>query len=723
MLVFASGSVVLLPAVLLRSHPAASQKEAVVCSQIIINQIMKINIRKPVAIVAAMFISSLFLAVGASQSCVAAEANLKGEKPEQTKIVGARVDDFQLLDQYGAAHRLYYMRDAAAIVIMSQGNGCPIVRNSMPEYRALRDAYAKRGIEFFLLNSNLQDNRESILGEAEEFGFDLPVLIDDAQIVGESLGVTRTAEVFVIDPSNRQVVYHGPVNDRVTYQSQRTSAENNYLADALDAVLEGKPVAHSQVHAPGCIVNFPERERKAEHAKISYSDAVAPILMERCVSCHTKGGIAPWAMDSYAMIKGFAPMIREVIRTDTMPPWDADPNIGSFKDDLNLSDDEIKTLVHWIEAGAPRGKGSDPLAEPREPVPDWPLGEPDLVLKIPAYDIPATGVVDYLYPGVDPGLLEGRWLRASTVKPGARQALHHMAVFLLDEPPGDAPAKQSFAAGAVGEYAPGSSSLIVHENSGVYMPAGSGIGFQVHYTPFGKAVRDESELGLYFYPEDEPPGKRYLNFVLMDQAIEIPPRARNHRELTYMEIPVDIVLYDVMPHAHARGKASSLSVLYPDGTEKMLLNVPRFDFDWQRTYSFSEPVEIPAGSKLISRYTYDNSARNFTNPDPEETVRWGEQTFQEMLFTNISFLLKNETDLKELFASRLSLLGFEALDDNINSEISKDELRGALGELVARHFDDADKDNNEILDKIEYGSIMGIIRPAILGIKNVDLGD
>jgi peroxiredoxin len=183
-------------------------------------------------------------------------------------IVGMQVDDFQLLDHQGAAHQLYSYNKAPAIVLMTQGNGCPIVRNAIPALREIRDAYASQGVMFFLLNSNLQDNPQSIAREVTEFGFDMTVLVDENQLVGESLGVTRTAEIFVIDTSDMAVVYHGPVDDRLNYQAQKATATHAYLADALDAVIAGDTVRTPNVDAPGCLVNFPERDRREKQAGI-----------------------------------------------------------------------------------------------------------------------------------------------------------------------------------------------------------------------------------------------------------------------------------------------------------------------------------------------------------------------------------------------------------------------------------------------------------------------
>ncbi len=618
-------------------------------------------------------------------------------------IVGMKVDDFQFLDHEGMAHQLYYHSDAPAIVIMSQGNGCPIVRNALPMLRQVRDKYEQKGIPFFLLNSNLQDNRESIAAEAAEFGFDMPVLVDENQLVGEALKVTRTAEIYVIEPKSRRVVYHGPVDDRLTYQVQRAEAKHTYLTDALDALLSGEEVAVANVDAPGCIVNFPERDRRAEHAKISYSDTIAPILEQRCVACHTEGGIGPWAMSNYEMVKGFAPMIREVIRTDRMPPWNADPAYGHFLKDKSLTNEEIKTLVHWIEAGAPRGKGADPLLEPRAPIEDWPLGGPDMIVKIPAYDVPATGVVDYQRPVVPNPLTEAKWLRASTVKVGSREAVHHVLTGLMKEMPASGKSNESEWGASIGGYAVGAESQIARENVGVYLEPGGAIGLQMHYTPFGKAVTDETEIGLYFH--DEVPEKLERQSVVIDIAIDLPPNEGRHEEVAYVLVPQDMELFGAFPHAHYRGQSSSFVLQRPDGSEEVLLSLPRYDFNWQRQYEFVEPVQVPAGSKLIAYYTYDNSERNPANPDPSLRITWGDQSFEEMLFTAFTYRWKNETkdNTKPEYDKQMEALrGFTMLDDNLDGQLSKAELKGSPGRRIAAYFDRVDSDRNGILTIQEY---------------------
>lgn len=621
-------------------------------------------------------------------------------------VVGMRVDDFQLLDHMGVAHRLFYYSDAPAIVVMTQGNGCPIVRNAVPAYRQVRDNYQEQGVKFFLLNSNLQDNKTTIAKEVADFGFDIPVLVDENQLVGESLNVTRTAEVFVIDPKSRKIVYHGPVDDRLTYQNQKAKAEFSYLSDALDAVIAGGTVKISQVDAPGCIVNFPERDNKERHTNISYHDTIAPILEERCVECHQVGGIGPWAMTSYDMIKGFSPMIREVIRTDRMPPWHSDPNIGSFLHDRSLTSNEIKTLVHWIEAGSPRGEGYDPLADPRESLPDWPLGVPDLILTVPSFDVPATGVVDYQRPYVVNPLEEGKWLRASTVKVGSRESVHHVLTGYLKEIPKSGQSNEVRWGASVGGYAVGAESMIAREGLGTYIPAGGAIGLQMHYTPFGREVTDTTQIGLYFY--DKRPPRMLRNSVIMDFSIEIPPEKANHAETAYLEFPKDAELFYAFPHAHYRGQSSTLAIRYPDGREEMILSLPKYDFNWQRAYEFKDPIKVPAGAKLIARYTYDNSTQNAANPDPSKKIVWGDQSFEEMLYTAISYRWTDETSADQkgeyqdlLNAGRL----FGMLDDNIDESIQKDEVRGRAGRRLAGNFDRLDRNGDGALSWQEYSAI------------------
>ena len=571
--------------------------------------------------------------------------------------VSERVENFRLMDNQGASQELYYYSDAKAVVFMVQGNGCPIVRNAMPRFKELRDEYAGQGVQFLLLNANLQDNTVSISKEAEEFGYDIPILIDDSQIIGESLGLVRTGEIFVLDPKTWTVTYQGALDDRLTYEKQKGEAKEHYLKDAIDDMLTGKPVAVASTDPLGCLINFPEQTARAKHADISYSEVIAPMLEENCVACHREGGIGPWAMNDYNMVRGFSLMIREVVRTKRMPPWHADPSYGHFSNDRSLTPEQTQTLVHWIEAGAPRGEGPDPLAAIDHNWGKWAvaepeLGEPDYVIDIPAAEIPATGVVDYKYHYVKNTVGKDVWVKAAEILPGDRGVLHHVITSygtVETEGRRKGRLKREGQAGLRG-YVPGMTSQMFPEGTGVYLPADATIEFQVHYTTNGKASVDESQLGIWIY--EEPPEHQVFSMILLNGRIKIPPYAKAHKEFAEQVIPKDALVYNLLPHAHFRGKASEFSVVYPDGSEEVLLSVPNYDFNWQTTYELAEPKLIPAGSKIVHTTWWDNSAQNPANPDPSIEVTWGEQSWEEMLFGAILMRFLDEEEVAELKAQQ-----------------------------------------------------------------------
>jgi mono/diheme cytochrome c family protein len=623
----------------------------------------------------------------------------------------ATIDNFMLSDTDYMGHELYRMTDARAIVIVTTGNGCPIARNLAPQLKTLKARYGGQGVQFLLLNSNLQDGRDAIAREKEEFGIDIPILMDSNQLVGEQLGVTRTAEFFVIDPKTWKIAYRGPLDDRMDYGTQKANAEHPWASDAIEAVLAGRPAMAATKMSPGCLIDFPERAKVAT-TKISYVKDVAPILEKKCVACHLEGGIGPFPMTSYDMVKGFAPMIREVLRTDRMPPWNVDPHVGKWADDKSLSAAEIKTVVHWVEQGAPRGSGADPLAAKRRVAQQWPLGKPDLVLEIPAYTIPASGVVDYQRPVMVNPLTEGRWVKASTFVVNQRQAVHHFLTGYLKEVPADGKGNESRWGASMGGYAVGAESTLWPKNVGTYLPPGGAIGAQAHYTPFGKEVTDKSQLGLYFYKTGETPDLVMRNSVIVDPTIVIPAGEARHKETAYIDFPKEALLYSAFPHAHYRGYASDLWIEYPDGARKRLLAMPRYDFNWQREYTFAEPLKVPAGSKLIANYWYDNSKQNPANPDASKTIVWGDQSWEEMFYTAVRYRWVEETSAKlttyDELMDKTRLLGM--FDDNIDGRIQKAELKGEMGANIGKYFAMVDKNADGAIDATELAAMQAMTR-------------
>jgi mono/diheme cytochrome c family protein/peroxiredoxin len=625
--------------------------------------------------------------------------------PENSATTDDRyVGDFTLLDQNGASHNLYYYEDAPAIAIMIQGNGCPIVRNVWTDYSAVRDEFERQGIPFFMLNANLQDKRSTIKAEADKFSYDMPILEDTTQLVAEALGVTRTAEVLVINPSDWSILYRGPINNRVGYGQQRKEASEHFLKGALNAALNGDTVETQVRSAKGCIVNLPETKNQSAHAQVSYSKTIAPMLAENCAMCHQEGGIAPWAMTDYSMIQGFAPMIREVVLTKRMPPWSADPEVGTFHNERRLSAEQQKTLVHWIEAGAPRGDGPDPLESRVVDATVWPLGEPDLIIEAPGFDVPASGVVDYQFPTALNPMDRDVWIRAVTVVPGDKTVVHHALVGSSETvtEPGEGNYQDVFDNYLIG-YVPGAESYVYPEGTGVQVKAGGEFRFQMHYTPSGAKTVDKTRLGLYFYKT--PPKYRLRQQVALNLRLDIPPETLGHIEQAYFEFDHPATLYMLFPHSHFRGKSSTFKVTYPDGREDTILSVPAYDFNWQHTYSLREPLEVPKGTRLIHRTAYDNTARNPSNPDPSRNVPWGLQSADEMLYGSFMFRWTEETENNpvhdELEFDTRQFYGFA--DKNMNGKLERNEMHGGL----ARSWDEGrmkgvDQDSDGALSFAEF---------------------
>ncbi len=622
-----------------------------------------------------------------------------------TSLTGATVDNFMLVDHDGLAHTLKYNRKAAAIVLVTQVNGDETSRAAAKALAELQTTYPT--VEFKMINSSLADDRESIRAEALGQGFATPVLDDEFQLIGESLGLSKSGEAIVIDPKTWKIVYHGPVDAAAAARKA-----DGYLSEALAAISAGQAITVAEVPIKAAAIEFPDRARRAEFSKISYVDEVAPILLNKCVDCHQPGGIGPFQMTSYEVIKGFAPMIRESIRVDRMPPYDVDRHVNLFQNDENLTEAETKTLVHWIEAGAPRGEGEDPLLRGVTERPEWPLGKPDLVVEIPSYEIPASGVVDYQVPVVASPLKEGKWLAATTFKAGERQGVHHILAGWVPKMPEKGKGGFDWDI-SMGGYAVGSESNLAPEGWGTYVPAGGAFNFQMHYTPFGKAVTDVSKIGFYFL--DKAPELVKRQIVIADPTITIKPNTSRHHERAYVQFPAAVQIYASQPHAHYRGYASKLTAVLPDGTEKVLLNMPKYDFNWQREYIYKDLIELPAETKLVADYWYDNSDLNPANPDPNKEVVWGDQSFEEMLFTSVQFRWVDETagkprdDLQKILQERQM---FTIVDDNLNSKIEEAELKGPMMEPLKAYFAQLDSDKDGGLTPVEFAAGMTVVEQA-----------
>ncbi|MGZ6019021.1 MAG: redoxin domain-containing protein [Phenylobacterium sp.] len=651
------------------------------------------------AVLGAVAVSAAVIATVGTGSVTAAPT---GGAPAMTPD---RVSDFQLTDTTRLAHRLSYYRYAPAIVLMSQKDGSPLSRAAAAELARLQSAYKDRGVLFYMINPT--DTRDQAAAEATANRFAVPVLMDDLQLVGEQMNIRREGEVFVLDPkADFKVAYHGPLDDRFNRTNPDLNARpaNAYVAQAIDAVLAQQPVANPRVDVKaGQAIAYQDRRPVAAYEDISYSKTIAPILQKKCVTCHQKGGIGPFQMNSYEIVKGFSPMMRETVMTKRMPPFFADPHIGKWSNDTSLTPEETKTLVHWIEAGAPRGSGEDILKTQAGEAPEWPaqLGKPDVVVQLPSFSVPASGVIEYQRMVVDNPFKGDAWLRAVAFQPGARPVLHHITSGYMPDrslPPADIPGS------SVGSYVPGAGIQLYNDGTGAPVPAGGKLTFSMHYTTNGKPMTDATKIGYYLLKT--PPEIIRRAAVISNPLMTIPAGEARHKEVAYLEFPADAVLYSVHPHAHYRGYAVELTQITPDGRETPILSVPKYDFNWQLDYDLAEPLLVKKGTKLRVKWIYDNSEHNPANPDPKQKISWGEQTWNEMMYFRVNYRWVDETshhvrnDLQaKLMESRI--IGF--LDENADGKLQPAELRGPYAALKGR-FAELDLNHDGGLDLQELAA-------------------
>ena len=529
-----------------------------------------------------------------------------------------RIGDFALLDSDGAFHQLSRYRNREALVLMSFDNRCASIDTAIGQLKSLQRDWSDQGVVFGLIDSSGEADIQAIRATKARHGLDLPLLIDNGQLVTETLGLTKAGEVAILDPERLTLIYRGPA-----LESAAQTLANELAGTANDTDIK---------ESAGCELNFPMRE---SHLAITpdYATEIAPIIAEQCASCHREGGIGPFAMDSHLMLQGWSPMIREVLLTKRMPPTQVDPYIGHFSNARYISDSDLQRLVHWIDAGAPRGGADiDPLTELQFPDRrEWQLGEPDFIVKAPTHEIPATGVLDYINVEVELPFEEDKWVRAVQYIAGDEAVLHHLLSYVTaprEAVQGESPVAINASPRFLEGYAPGKVDAITFpQNTGVYIPQGHNLAMQFHYTPNGRATVDETLLGLYMH--DDPPD--YENFTQsVSGMFRIPPFAGNHAASAEYVFAEDVVVTGLRPHMHFRGKDMKLSAELPDGSITELLSVPNYSYAWQPTYALEEPVNLPAGTMVHVTGTFDNSEYNPANPDPTKELTFGLQSWDEM---------------------------------------------------------------------------------------------
>ncbi|MCG8602985.1 MAG: redoxin domain-containing protein [Verrucomicrobiales bacterium] len=552
--------------------------------------------------------------------------------------IGRKVEDFSFKGLVGRTHQLSEVRDHKAVVFAMTSATCPVSKRLLPALADLQPELARQGIPLVLVNSFSSESVEQIKEQLESVSFEGTYVHDTDLSVAKALDATTTTEVFLID-SRQTLHYRGALNDQYGIDYSIDAPRVNYLEEAVAAFLEGIAPTIAATAAPGCELDLGERKGEAVGDLITYHRDVSRILQRNCVQCHHDGGIAPFALDDFEEVSDRARVIKRVVDEGTMPPWFAAPakdGENPWANDHSLSTQEKETLLAWLESkDQPVGDPADaplPLSFPDE----WTMGEPDLVVPISkAYEIKATGFMPYQRDVVETTLTEDKWVTGYEILPSERDVVHHVIVQVFEK--GATVRDRGEATGYWAAYVPGNGAVRYPEGFARKFPAGAKVHFQIHYTPSGTAKKERLKMGLHF--ADSPPQYEVKTIGVADRRLNIPPGAESHVESTTRGVPFDIPALGFMAHMHVRGKAFTYELIHPDGTTEMLLDIPRYDFNWQLRYELKEPKMLPKGSQVKVTGVFDNSEKNKANPDPGKTVKWGDQTYDEMLIGYVEYFV------------------------------------------------------------------------------------
>jgi hypothetical protein len=550
--------------------------------------------------------------------------------------IGRRIGTLTFTDIAGMSRSLDGIAAGKITVFALTSTTCPISRKYLPRLAELAAEHAD-GIAWILVNPVATDKVADMQSAAAHFADRASYVHDPGGRLAAAIGAVTTTDVVVLD-RDCTVVYHGAIDDQYGFGYSLAAPRRRYLADALAAIrLGGEPLV-SATEAPGCVLDTaPPGEPKAE---VTYHGRISRIVKRHCVECHRDGGVGPFPLDSYAGLVAHAGMVRQVVDRGTMPPWFAAPvppdaETGRvhtpWANDRSLAEPEKQDLLRWLAGGRPAGDPADAPAARPHPA-DWQIGTPDAVFEFAEpVAVKATGVMPYQTVFVETHLPEDRWVRAIEVQPGDRNVVHHALIHLAGagEQVGD---RRDTAAeergGFWGEYVPGQNTLVYPDGFAKKLPKGARLRFQMHYTPNGTATTDRTRVGVIY--AKEPPRHEVRVAGIVNAKISIPPGAADHREEASLRLPFDAAILGFLPHLHVRGTACRYEAVRGDGTRTTLLDIPRYDFNWQLLYRLAEPLTLSAGDTLVFTAWFDNSAGNPANPDPTKTVRWGPQTFDEM---------------------------------------------------------------------------------------------
>ena len=567
--------------------------------------------------------------------------------------IGERINDFTLPDIHGRNRSLVEFADKPVLVVAFLGTECPLARLYGPRLQELSQRYVEHGVAFVGIDANQQDSLADLTAFSRQHGVEFPLLKDRDQAVADKFGVVRNPEVFVLD-KDRAIRYRGRIDDQYGLGSSsgyaRTKVKVRHLGDALDELLAGKSISQPVTQPIGCLIGRAPKSQPS--GEITYSKYIADLMQKHCVACHRPGQIGPFALTDYDDVAAWGAMIKEVVSEGRMPPWSANPKFGHFVNDARLSDEQKALICTWVDHGCPQGDLAD-LPAPRIWTDGWQIAKPHQIVRMEKpFTVPAEGVVDYQNVVVDPGWTEDKWIQAAEVRPGNRAVVHHIIATAVppsvkrrsrasrtaddSQPREEAPARPAkpddgeLRGIKLTAYVPGRLANTNRPGVAMFVPAGSKIAFQLHYTPNGKEQEDQSYIGFVF-ADPSTVKKRLHGGRAGNSTFVIPPGADNHEVVAEVTMSSDKMMLWMSPHMHLRGESFRYEAHYPDGRSEILLDVPKYDFNWQITYELTEPKPLPKGTRLVCTAHFDNSENNPANPDPTDTVRFGPQTWHEMM--------------------------------------------------------------------------------------------
>ncbi len=550
--------------------------------------------------------------------------------------VGRMVADAAFVDLSGKTHRLSELNTRKGFVLVMTSTTCPVSKRYIPNLAKLEKELSANDIALLLVNPIASEKLDDIKSQFSGFAITAPYVHDKDKSLTAVLQARTTTEVFLLD-ATRTLVYRGALDDQYGVHYNLDAPRHRYLADAVTALLKGEIPRIAATAAPGCELDVDGAAQSA--APVTYHRDVARILQQNCVKCHRDGGIAPFALDEPGEVKDRAKAIKRVISERTMPPWFAagtkENETNPWANDCSLAARDRADLIAWIDS-KDRPLGNAAEAPAKRVYPDeWAIGKPDLIVPLSrAYDIKADGFMPYQFDVAETHLTEDRWVTAYEVLPSARDVVHHV-IIQVHEKGADAKDREEGAGGYWAVYVPGNGSHIYPDGFARKIPAGARVSFQIHYTPSGKATKERLRLGLVF--AKTPPLYEVKTVAVANPKLAIPPGAAQHVETRAQRVPFDMPVTSFMAHMHVRGKAFKYEVTYPDGKSETLLDIPKYDFNWQLRYDLKQSKLIPRGSTLNITAIYDNSPTNKANPDPGKLVKWGPQTVDEMMIGYVEY--------------------------------------------------------------------------------------